>query len=159
MVRLRDENNRNKTSLVMENERRNKTLSRVMIALGVIMSIGGIIALSCSISGLWSLPRFDSFRWLFGVIIGGFNIWVIGTLARRKHRMDKKTFKNFFYHKVLVALGLLGHLATAFGTDVMLIKDPAYSLSLNHLFIILLSGCLGMGLSFLSQTGKEQSSD
>ncbi len=138
----------------MENETRNKTLSRVLIALGIIMSIGGIIAMACGISGLWSLPEFDSYGWLFGAIVGGFNIWLFGVLVGRKHRMDKKMAKNFFYYKILVAVGLIGHLTTAFGTDVMLIKDP--SLTLNQLFIYLLCGCLGVGLSYLSETRKEQ---
>ena len=138
----------------MENEKRNKTLSRLLIALGIIMSIGGIIAMACGISGLWSLPEFDAYGWLFGAIVGGFNIWLFGVLVGRKHRMDKKMAKNFFYYKILVAVGLIGHLTTAFGTDVMLIKDP--SLSLNQLFIYLLCGCLGVGLSYLSETRKEQ---
>lgn len=138
----------------MENETRNKTLSRVLIALGIIMSIGGIIAMVCGITGLCSLPKFDAYSWLFGAIVGGFAIWIFGVLVGRKHRMDKKMAKNFFYYKILVAVGLIGHLTTAFGTDVMLIKDP--SLSLNQLFIYLLCGCLGVGLSYLSETRKEQ---
>lgn len=139
----------------MDNEKINKTLSQVLIALGAIMSIGGIIAMVCDISGLWELPEFDDYGWLFGTIVGGFTIWIFGVLVGRKHRMDKKMAKNFFYYKIIVAVCLLGHLATAFGTDVMLIKDP--SLSLNQLFIYLLSGCLGVGLSYLSETRKEQS--
>lgn len=138
----------------MENDKRNKTLSRLLIALGIIMSIGGIIAMACGISGLWSLPEFDAYGWLFGAIVGGFAIWIFGVLVGRKHRMDKKMAKNFFYYKILVAVGLIGHLTTAFGTDVMLIRDP--SLSLNQLFIYLLCGCLGVGLSYLSETRKEQ---
>lgn len=141
----------------MENETRNKTLSRVLIALGIIMSIGGIIAMVCGIAGLWDLPEFDAYGWLFGAIVGGFTIWIFGVLVGRKQRMDKKMAKNFFYYKILVAVGLIGHLTTAFGTDVMLIKDP--SLSLNQLFIYLLCGCLGVGLSYLNETRKEQSTN
>lgn len=139
----------------MENEKRNKTLSWVLIALGIIMSIGGIIAMICGIAGLWSLPEFDAYGWLFGAIVGGFNLWIFGVLVGRKDRMSKKMTKNCFYFKIIVAVCLIGHLSTAFGTDVMLIKDP--SLSLNQLFIYLLCGCLGAGLSYLNETRKEQS--
>ena len=143
----------------MENERKNKdkTLSNVLIALGIIMSIGGIIAMVGYIANVWNLPEFDAHGWLFGTIVGGFSIWIFGVLIGRKHRWDEKMAKNMFYYKILVAVCLLGQLATAFGSDIMLIKDP--SLSLNQLFIYLLSGCVGVGISYLSDTRKEQSTD
>jgi hypothetical protein len=143
----------------MENERKNKdkTLSNVLIALGIIMSIGGIIAMVGGLASVWSLPEFDAHGWLFGAIVGGFNIWILGVLIGRKHSWGKKMAKNMLYYKILVAVCLLGHLATSFGSDIMLIKEP--SLSLNKLFIYMLCGCLGVGISYLNNIRKEQSPD
>ena len=144
---------------MMEKEKKNKdkTLSNVLIALGIIMSIGGIIAMVGDIANVWNLPEFEAYGWLFGTIVGGFNIWIFGVLLGRKHRWDEKMAKSMCYYKIPVAVCLLGHLATAFGSDIMLIKEP--SLSLNQLFIYMLSGCLGVGISYLSNTRKEPSTD
>ena len=139
----------------MEDESRNKNLSRLLIALGIIMSIGGIIAIISSITGLWSLPEINEYDWLFGAIVGGFNIWIFGILVGRKHRWDQKIIKNIFSYKILLAVGLIGHLATAFGWDFVLIKAP--KLTLNQLFIYLLCGCLGLGISYLIKTQKGES--
>lgn len=141
----------------MEKESRNKTLSSVLITVGIILSIGGLIAMIGNIAGIWSLPEFDAYGWLFGAIVGGFNIWCIGILIGRLHRLDKKSAKDIKYLKIIVAVALIGHLATAFGNDVLLIKDP--SLGLNELFNYILCGCLGVGIARLSQTRKSQSDD
>lgn len=138
----------------MANEKKNKFLSRVLIVLGVIMSIGGIIGLIGDIANVWTLPEFNSLRWLFGVIVGGFDIWIFGVLLGREHRMDKQTAKNLLYYKIIVAVALLGHLVTALGHDVILIKNP--SLGLNEVFVILLCGCLGSGLADLSKTRPQK---
>lgn len=137
----------------MEDEKRNKALSKVLIVLGIILSIGGIIAM---IAGLCGFPVIDNPDWLFGAIIGGFNIWVVGVLMGRKHRMDRKMVKNFFCYKIMVVVFLMGHLATSFG-NILLIKNPP--LDLKRLLIYLLSGCLGLGITYLFQTRKEQSTD
>ena len=102
----------------MENEKRNKVLSRVLIVLGIILSIGGLIAMIADIAGLWNLTEPDVRRWLFGVTVGGFDIWIIGVLIGRKHRLSPKMVKNVFYYKILVAVGLLGHLTTAVTTPL-----------------------------------------
>jgi hypothetical protein len=141
----------------MDNERRYKTLSKMLIALGIIMSIGGIIALIGGFASMWSLPKIDAKDWLFGAIVGGFNIWIIGVLIGRKHRWNKKLTKDFLYYKAIVAVSLLGHLATSFSSNILLIKDP--SLSLNQLFIYMLGGCLGLGISYLIRTRKGESTD
>ena len=143
----------------MENEKRNKVLSKVLIVLGIILSIGGLIAMIADIAGLWNLTEPDVRRWLFGVTVGGFDIWIIGVLIGRKHRLSPKMVKNVFSYKILVAMGLIGHLTTAFSTETLLMKDP--SGSLNRLFIYFLSGCLGLGIVYLLQTRtrKEQSAD
>ncbi len=143
----------------MENEKRNKVLSRVLIVLGIILSIGGLIAMIADIAGLWNLTEPDVRRWLFGVTVGGIDIWILGVLIGRKHRLSPKMVKNVFSYKILVAVGLLGHLTTAFSTETLLMKDP--SGSLNRLFIYFLSGCLGLGIVYLLQTRtrKEQSAD
>ena len=83
-MRLKDENNREITSLIMENEKRNKTLSQVLIVLGIIMSIGGLIGLIGGFANMWNLHELDAKDWLFGTIIGGFNIWILGILIGRK---------------------------------------------------------------------------
>jgi hypothetical protein len=137
----------------MDDEKRNKTLAKVLIVLGIILSIGGIIAM---IAGLCGFPVIDNPSWLFGAIVGGFNIWIIGVLMGRKHRMNRKMLKNFFCYKIMVVVFLIGHLATSFG-NIMLIKDPP--LDLNRLLIYLLSGCLGLGIAYLFQTQKKQSTD
>lgn len=139
----------------MERERRDKTLSRVLIALGIIMSIGGLIGLIGGFADLWNLSELDAKDWIFGTIMGGFNIWILGILIGRKHRWDKKTAKDFLSYKILVAVFLLGHLVTSFVSDVTLFG----SLSLNRLFIYMLCGCLGFGISSLNRTRKEQSTD
>ena len=139
----------------MERERRDKTLSRVLIALGIIMSIGGLIGLIGGFADLWNLSVLDAKDWIFGTIMGGFNIWILGILIGRKHRWDKKTAKDFLSYKILVAVFLLGHLVTSFVSDVTLFG----SLSLNRLFIYMLCGCLGFGISSLNRTRKEQSTD
>ena len=139
----------------MENEKRNKTLSIVLIVLGIIMSIGGLIVLIGGFANMWNLPELDAKDWLFGTIMGGFNIWILGILIGRKHRLDKKTAKDFLSYKILVAVFLLGHLATTFGSDVTLFG----SLSLNKQFIYMLCGCLGVGIASLARTRKEQSAD
>ena len=139
----------------MENEKRNKTLSRVLIALGIIMSIGGLSGLIGGFADLWNLSELDAKDWIFGTIMGGFNIWILGILIGRKHRWDKKTAKDFLFLKILVAVFLIGHLATSFGRDVTLFG----SLSLNHQFIYMLCGCLGFGIASLNRTRKEQSTD
>lgn len=143
----------------MENEKRNKVLSRVLIVLGIILSIGGLIAMIADIAGPWNLTEPDVRRWLFGVTVGGIDIWILGVLIGRKHRLSPKMVKNVFSYKILVAVGLLGHLTTAFSTETLLMKDP--SGSLNRLFIYFLSGCLGLGIVYLLQTRtrKEQSAD
>ena len=143
----------------MENEKRNKVLGRVLIVLGIILSIGGLIAMIADIAGLWNLTEPDVRRWLFGVTVGGIDIWILGVLIGRKHRLSPKMVKNVFYYKILVAVGLLGHLTTAFSTETLLMKDP--SGSLNRLFIYFLSGCMGLGIVYLLQTRtrKEQSAD
>ena len=143
----------------MENEKRNKVLSKVLIVLGIILSIGGLIAMIADIAGLWNLTEPDVRRWLFGVTVGGIDIWILGVLIGRKHRLSPKMVKNVFYYKILVAMGLIGHLTTAFSTETLLMKDP--SGSLNRLFIYFLSGCLGLGIVYLLQTRtrKEQSDD
>ena len=89
----------------MENEKRNKTLSRVLIALGIIMSIGGLIVLIGGFANMWNLHELDAKDWLFGTIIGGFNIWILGILIGRKHRWDKKTAKDILSLKILILLG------------------------------------------------------
>lgn len=139
----------------MENEKRNKTLSIVLIALGIILSIGGLIVLIGGFAGMWSLPELDAKYWLFGTIVGGFNIWILGILIGRKHRWDKKTAKDFLSYKILIAVCLLGHLVTSFGSDITLFG----SLSLNRLFINMLCVCLGVGIASLARTRKEQSTD
>ena len=139
----------------MERERRDKTLSRVLIALGFIMSIGGLSGLIGGFADLWNLSVLDAKDWIFGTIMGGFNIWILGILIGRKHRWDKKTAKDFLSYKILVAVFLLGHLVTSFVSDVTLFE----SLSLNRLFIYMLCGCLGFGISSLNRTRKEQSTD
>ncbi len=139
----------------MENEKRNKTLSIVLIALGIMMSIGGLIVLIGGFANMWNLPELDAKDWLFGTIMGGFNIWILGILIGRKHRWDKKTAKDFLSYKILVAVFLLGHLVTSFVSDVTLFG----SLSLNRLFIYMLCGCLGVGITSLNRTRKEQSAD
>ena len=130
-----------------------------MIVLGIILSIGGLIAMIADIAGLWNLTEPDVRRWLFGVTVGGIDIWILGVLIGRKHRLSPKMVKNVFYYKILVAVGLIGHLTTAFSTETLLMKDP--SGSLNRLFIYFLSGCLGLGIVYLLQTRtrKEQSAD
>ena len=139
----------------MERERRDKTLSRVLIALGIIMSIGGLSGLIGGFADLWNLSELDAKDWIFGTIMGGFNIWILGILIGRKHRWDKKTARDFLSLKILVAVFLIGHLATSFGRDVTLFG----SLSLNHQFIYMLCGCLGVGIASLNRTRKEQSTD
>ena len=139
----------------MERERRDKTLSRVLIALGIIMSIGGLIGLIGGFADLWNLSVLDAKDWIFGTIMGGFNIWILGILIGRKHRWDKKTAKDILSLKILVAVFLIGHLVTSFGRDVTLFG----SLSLNKQFIYILCGCLGFGISSLNRTRKEQSTD
>lgn len=137
----------------MENERKNKVLSSILVILGIIMSSGGILAMIY----LWNLPKFDAEGLLLGTIVGGLNIWIFGVLVGRKHLWDKKMVKNFLYFKGLLAVGLIGYLVTAFGRDILLIKKP--SLSLNELFIYMLCGCLGVGISYLIQTRKGKSTD
>lgn len=137
----------------MENERKNKVLSSILVILGIIMSSGGILAMIY----LWDLPKFDADGLLFGTIVGGLNIWIFGVLVGRKHHWDKKKVKNFLYFKGFLAVGLIGYLVTAFGRDILLIKKP--SLSLNELCIYMLSGCLGLGISYLFQTRKGKSTD
>ena len=139
----------------MERERRDKTLSRVLIALGIIMSIGGLSGLIGGFADLWNLSELDAKDWIFGTIMGGFNIWILGILIGRKHRWDKKTAKDILSLKILVAVFLIGHLVTSFGRDVTLFG----SLSLNKQFIYMLCGCLGFGISSLNRTRKEQSTD
>ena len=53
----------------MENEKRNKTLSIVLIALGIMMSIGGLIGLIGGFANMWNLHELDAKDWLFGTII------------------------------------------------------------------------------------------
>ncbi len=139
----------------MANEKRNKTLSRVLIALGIIMSIGGLIGLIGGFANMWNLPELDAKDWLFGTIVGGFNIWFLGILIGRKNRWDEKTAKDFLSCKILVAVFLIGHLVTSFVSDVTLFG----SLSLNRLFIYMLCGCLGVGIASLNRTRKEPSAD
>lgn len=143
----------------MEKEKRNKVLSKVLIVAGIILSIGGLIAMIADIAGLWNLTESVVRRWLFGVTVGGFDIWILGVLIGRKHRMSPKMVKNVFSYKILVAVGLIGHLTTSFGNDALQMKDP--SGSLNRLFIYFLSGCLGLGIVYLLKTRarKEQSAD
>jgi hypothetical protein len=130
----------------------------MLIALGIIMSIGGIIAMVGGTTGMLSIPEFDAYGWpLFGAIAGGFCIWIIGVLIGRKHRWDKKTAKDILYYKIYVVVGLIGHLATSFGNDVQLWENP--SLTLNQLFIYLLFGCLGVGIGYLTRMQKEESND
>lgn len=139
----------------MENEKRNKTLSRVLIALGIMMSIGGLIGLIGGFANMWNLHELDAKDWLFGTIVGGFNVWILGILIGRKNRWDKKTATDFLSYKILVAVLLIGHLVTSFVSDVTLFGR----LSLNRLFIYMLCGCLGVGIASLNQTRKEQSAD
>lgn len=134
----------------MENEKRNKVLSKVLIVLGIILSIGGIIAMIVDIAGLWNLTVPDVRRWLFGVTVGGLDIWILGVLIGRRHRMSPKMVKNVFSYKILVAMGLIGHLTTSFSNDALQMKDP--SGSLNRLFIYFLCGCLGLGIVYLLKT-------
>lgn len=94
----------------MENEKRNKTLSRLLITLGIILSIGGIIVLIGAFANIWNLLELDAKDWLGGTIMGGFDIWILGILIGRKHRWDKKMTKDFLYYKVIVAVSFLGHL-------------------------------------------------
>lgn len=141
----------------MENEKRNKTLSIVLIALGIILSIGGLIVLIGAFANIWNLLELDAKDWLGGTIMGGFDIWILGILIGRKHRWDKKMTKDFLYYKVIVAVSFLGHLATAFGRDILLFKDPG--LSLNKLFFYILSGCMGLGIGYLTKTRNGKSAD
>lgn len=134
----------------MANEKRNKTLSIVLIALGIMMSIGGLIVLIGGFVNMWNLPELDAKDWLFGTIVGGFNIWILGILIGRKNRWDKKTAKDFISYKILVAVFLIGHLVTSFVSDVTLFGN----LSLNRLFIYMLCGCLGIGIASLARTRK-----
>lgn len=139
----------------MDNERRYKALSKMLIALGIMMSIGGLIGLIGGFANMWNLHELDAKDWLFGAIVGGFNIWILGVLIGRKHRWDKKTAKDILSLKILVAVFLIGHLVTSFGRDVTLFG----SLSLNKQFIYMLCGCLGVGIASLNRTRKEQSAD
>ena len=134
----------------MENEKRNKPLSIVLIALGIMMSIGGLIVLIGGFVNMWNLPELDAKDWLFGTIVGGFNIWILGILIGHKNRWDKKTAKDFISYKILVAVFLIGHLVTSFVSDVTLFGN----LSLNRLFIYMLCGCLGIGIASLARTRK-----
>ena len=141
----------------MENEKRNKTLSRVLIALGIIMSIGGLIVLIGGFANMWNLPELDAKDWLFGTILGGFNIWILGILIGRKHRWDKKIANRVFVYKIAIAVGLIGHLATAFGNDVQLWENP--DLTLNQLFIFWLGCYLCYGIVSLIFMRKGKSTD
>lgn len=141
----------------MENERRNKVLSNVLIAMGIIMSIGGIIAMICDLADLWSLSVIEAWRdLLFGVIVGGFNIWILGVLIGRKHHLNKKTVREFPFYKFFIVVGLIGHLATTFLSNT---SAEDSSVGLNRLFIYLLCGCLGVGINYLTNTQKDQSTE
>ena len=141
----------------MDNERRYKTLSKILIAIGIIMSIGSIIAMICGKAGVWSIPVFDDYGWLWGLILGAFNILILGVLIGRKHRWDKIIANRVFVYKIAIAVGLIGHLATAFGNDVQLWENP--DLTLNQLFIFWLGCYLCYGIVSLIFMRKGKSTD
>ena len=130
--------------------KRNKTLSMVLKALGILLTVGLIIALVGNAKGWWHTPRINgSGHYLFVILLTGLNLWLLGPLCGRQHNLDDKGMRLLAFHKGFFALVVLLALVDIFVVNPVI---PVLDLSLSKIVNLLFGGLIGSAGHLLSRS-------
>ena len=134
----------------METKENKKTLSIVLKALGIIMTLGAFIALIGNDFDLWpTLELNGSGRWVYVALLTGINVFLIG-IINGLDCLNEKGKKCLRILKVLFIIALL-----LFAVDVYLAYPVITgNLDLTVIVYCLLSGFFGGACGLISWQAK-----
>ena len=130
--------------------KRNKTLSMVLKALGILLTVGFIIALVGNALGWWLTPKVNgSGHYLFVILFTGLNLWLLGAIHGRQHNLDDAGMRLLAFHKGFFALVVLLALVDLFVVNPVI---PVLDLSLSEIVNLLFGGLIGSAAHLLSRS-------
>lgn len=131
--------------------KRNKTLSMVIKALGILITIGFIIVIVGNAFNWWHAPKVNgSGHYLFVILFTGLNLWLLGAIVGRQHNLDEKGMRQLSFSKGFFLLVILLALVDLFVVNPVI---PVIDLSLSEIVNMLFAGLFGslFHLLFLSK--------
>lgn len=134
----------------------NKTLSIVLKALGIIMTLGCILALIVASTTQWVIPRYNgSIHWFALVLLVGLNLWLLGALYRRSYNLNDKGKRSLGYQASFLIIFILVCLVEVFWANPVI---ASLDLSLSEITSGLLGALLGTGIGlYLRSKNRELS--
>lgn len=123
-----------------------KTLNTVLKALGILLTVGSIIAILGYAFDWWYTPRVNgSCRYLMFLLLTGVNIWLLGVICGRKHNLDELGMKQLRWYKEFLIFAVLLALVPIFIIDPVIPgTDFGLSFAVSSFFAFLIGAATNL---------------
>ena len=112
----------------------------VLKALGILITVGLIIAIVGNALDWWQLPKINgSNHYLFVLLCIGLNIWLMGPICGRQNLLDDKGMRLLAFHKGFFMFVILLALVDLFIANPVI---PGLDLSLSEIVNLLFGGLI-----------------